>query len=77
MQQPLKTYIAMGKVINKKERKIVTSDGQILIHRTTTVLCPNGRYRYPEEYFDATPGAVKISKQERDAIRIPGYKMLI
>jgi hypothetical protein len=67
----------MRKVVNKKERKIVTSDGQIFIHRITTVMRPNGRYRYPEEYFDATPGAVKISKQERDAIRIPGYKMLI
>jgi hypothetical protein len=69
--------MAMRKVVDKKERKIVTSDGQVFIHRITTVLCPNGRYRYPEDYFDATPGAVKISEQERKATMIPAYKTLI
>jgi hypothetical protein len=67
----------MRKVVDKKERKIVTSDGQVFIHRITKVLRPNGRYRYPEDYFDATPGAVKITQQEREAIMVPGYKVLI
>ena len=41
------------------------------------VLMPNGKYRYPVDYFDATPGVVKVSKEEMDKVAIPVYKKLI
>lgn len=43
----------------------------------TTVLCPNGQYRYPVDYYDATPGVVKVSESERQRMAVPGYKQLI
>ena len=54
----------MGKIINKTITKIVTEEGISLFRRVTKVLMPNGKYRYPVDYFDATPGVVKISKEE-------------
>lgn len=45
--------------------------------RVTTVLCPNGQYRYPVDYYDATPGVVKVSESERQRMAVPGYKQLI
>ena len=38
---------------------------------------PNGRYRYPVDYYDATPGPVEITEQERERVRIPVYKQII
>lgn len=67
----------MGTVISKKETKITADDGRTIIRRVTTVLRPNGRYRYPVDYYDATPGAVKISDRERKHLAVPGYKQLI
>ena len=29
------------------------------------------------DYYDATPGAVEVTPEERERIRIPVYKMLI
>ena len=55
----------------------MTDDGRTFIRRVTTVKLPNGKYRYPVDYYDATPGAVKVSERERESLRIPGYAQLI
>ncbi len=67
----------MGKIIDIKETPITTNEGIKLIRRETTVLMPNGRYRYPVDYYDATPGTVKVTTQELERMRIPVYKRLI
>ena len=67
----------MGKIINKTITKIVTEEGISLFRRVAKVLMPNGKYRYPVDYFDATPGVVKISKEEMDKVAIPVYEKLI
>jgi hypothetical protein len=67
----------MGKIIKKEEQRITTDDGRKIIRRVTTVLRPNGKYRYPVDYYDATEGLVEISQRERDHLRVPGYKNLI
>ncbi len=67
----------MGKIVDTKETIITTNEGLKLVRRVTTVLMPNGRYRYPVDYYDATPGPVRVSKEELDRIRIPIYKQLI
>jgi hypothetical protein len=67
----------MGKIIKKEEQRITTDDGHVIIRRVTTVLRPNGKYRYPVDYYDATEGLVEISQRERDHLRVPGYKCLI
>ena len=67
----------MGKIIDKTITKIVTDEGITLFRRVTKVLMPNGKYRYPIDYFDATPGVVKISKEEINNISIPTYQKLI
>lgn len=67
----------MGKIVDKKITKIVTDEGAALFRRVTTVLMPNGKYRYPVDYFDATPGIVKITKDEMDKVGIPVYQKLI
>ena len=67
----------MGKIIDKTITKIVTEEGISLFRRVTKVLMPNGKYRYPVDYFDATPGVVKVSKEEMDKVAIPVYKKLI
>lgn len=55
----------------------MTDDGQHLIRRVTKVLMPNGKYRYPVDYFDASPDVVKVSDKELDNLRVPGYMMLV
>lgn len=67
----------MGKIIGTKETIITTNEGLKLVRRVTTVLMPNGRFRYPVDYYDATPGTVKISTEELNRRRIPVYKQLI
>ena len=67
----------MGKIVDVSITKIVTDEGVALFRRVTKVLMPNGRYRYPVDYFDATQGLVKISKQEMESVAIPVYKKLI
>lgn len=67
----------MGVIINKEKKKITTSDGIVLVRRVTTVRLPNGKYRYPIDYYDATPGAVKVSEKEMENLKVPGYKQII
>lgn len=67
----------MGKIINREETVIKTDDGRSFVRRVTTVLRPNGLYRYPVDYYDATPGGVKVSKRELEALKVPGYKQLV
>jgi len=67
----------MGKIIDRTITKIVTDEGIALFRRVTKVLMPNGKYRYPVDYFDATPGVVKISKDEMNKVAIPVYQKLI
>jgi hypothetical protein len=38
---------------------------------------PNGKLRHPVDYYDATPGAVEVTPEERERIRIPIYQILI
>lgn len=52
-------------------------DGNVYVRRVTKVLCPNGKYRYPVDYYDATPGAVKVSRKEHESLGIPVYEKLI
>ena len=67
----------MGKIGGTKETIITTNEGLKLVRRVTTVLMPYGKYRYPVDYYDATPGAVAVTPQELERIRIPVYKQLI
>lgn len=67
----------MGQIVGTKETIITTNEGLKLVRRITTVRMPNGKYRYPVDYYDATPGTVKVSTQELERIRIPVYKQLI
>ena len=67
----------MGQIVGAKETIITTNEGLKLVRRVTTVRMPNGKYRYPVDYYDATPGTVKVSTQELERIRIPVYKQLI
>jgi hypothetical protein len=67
----------MGKIIKKEEQRITMDDGREIVRRVTTVLCPNGKFRYPVDYYDATEGLVEISQREREHFSVPGYKCLI
>ena len=67
----------MGQIVGTKETIITTNEGLKFVRRVTTVRMPNGKYRYPVDYYDATPGTVKVSTQELERIRIPVYKQLI
>lgn len=67
----------MGTIVKKEEQYIHTRDGQVVVRRVTTVRCPNGKLRHPVDYFDATPGAVKVSEKELEYMRVPVYKQLI
>jgi hypothetical protein len=67
----------MGNVIGIKETLITTNEGIKLIRRVRTVRMPNGRLRHPVDYYDATPGTVKVSTQELERMRIPVYEHLI
>ncbi len=67
----------MGNTVSVKETLITTNEGLKLIRRVRTVRMPNGRYRYPVDYYDATPGAVRVTREELERIRIPVYKQLI
>ena len=69
--------IDMGNNVGTKETLITTNEGLRLIRRERTVKMPNGKLRHPVDYYDATPGAVEVTPEERERIRIPVYKMLI
>ena len=65
------------KVIDIKERVITTISGQKFIRRVTKVQMPNGKYRYPVDYYDANPGTVQITPEEQERRRIPVYQQVI
>ena len=67
----------MGKIVEVKMQTITTNEGLKLIRRAMKVEMPNGKFRYPVDYFDATPGTVSVSPEELERIRIPVYKRLI
>lgn len=67
----------MGTIVGTKETIITTNEGLKLVRRVTTVRMPNGKYRYPVDYYDATPGTVRITSEELNRKRIPVYKQLI
>lgn len=67
----------MGKIIGSKTTKIITNDGIQLIRRVTTVRMPNGHYRYPVDYYEASSKPIEMTKDKLDKIRIPVYKQLI
>ena len=72
-----KISINMGKIVDRRITKIVTLDGMEIIKRVTTVLMPNGKYRYPVDYYKVNTGAVEMSSDQLDKVRIPVYKQLI
>ena len=47
------------------------------IRRIKTVEMPNGKYRYPVDYYDASPDPVRITSEERERRRIPIYEPVI
>lgn len=67
----------MGKIISYKTVKIVTNEGTQLYRRVTKVQMPNGKYRYPVDYYDASPYPIEMTKDKLDKIRIHVYKQLI
>lgn len=67
----------MGRIIAHTITHIKTSDGLSLVKRVTKVEMPNGKYRYPVDYYDATPGVVKVSEQELNGLRVPVYDYMI
>jgi hypothetical protein len=62
---------------NTKETLITTNEGIRLVRRERVVRMPNGKLRHPVDYYDATPGAVEVTPEERERIRIPIYQILI
>jgi hypothetical protein len=65
------------KVVDVKERLVKTMSGQKFIRRVTKVQMPNGKYRYPVDYYDATPHTIEISDEEQQRRRIPSYTQVI
>ena len=57
--------------------RVVTDEGILRYRRVTEVIMPNGKRRYPVDYFDATPGVVKVTKAERHKLSIPVYDKII
>lgn len=69
----LNNYVVMRKVIDIKEQPITTNSGLKLIRRVTTILMPNGKYRHPVDYYDASNEPVLITTEERNRRRVPVY----
>ncbi len=69
--------VIMRKVIGVKEQPITTNSGLKLIRRVTTILMPNGKLRYPVDYFDASSEPVLITDEERKRRRVPVYQEII
>ena len=67
----------MGTILGSTKTKIKTSEGAVLYRRVTTVRMPNGKLRYPVDYYDATPGTVEVSDKELDSLRNPTYKQVM
>ena len=71
------SMLMVRKVINIKEQPITTNSGMKLIRRVTTILMPNGKYRHPVDYYDASSDPVLITEEERDRRRVPVYQEVI
>ena len=67
----------MSNVLATKETPITTNEGIKLICRERTIRMPNGNLRHPVDYYDATPGTVKVTTQELERMRIPVYERII
>lgn len=67
----------MGRIVGSHKTKVRMDDGNIYVRRVTKVLCGNGKFRHPADYYDATPGAVKVSPKELEQPSIPVYKKLL
>ena len=72
-----KIFVVMGTVLGRTKTKIKTSEGTVLYRRVTTVRMPNGKLRFPVDYYDATPGTVEVSDKELENLRNPVYKQLL
>lgn len=77
MQPKRDMYTNMGTIVGTTKTKIRTSEGNVLFRRVTTVRMPNGKYRYPVDYYDATPGTVEVSDKELENLRNPIYKQVM
>ena len=70
--------VNMGrKILSVKERLVTTNDGQRFVHRITAVEMPNGKTRYPEDYYDPSETPVLITEAERQCLSIPVYQKVI
>ena len=67
----------MGTILGRTKTKIKTCEGTVLYRRVTTVRMPNGKCRYPVDYYDATPGTVEVSDKELENLRNPVYKFIM
>lgn len=67
----------MGTIVEIKKSIVVTNEGLRLVRRVTKILMPNGKYRYPVDYYDATLGPVKVTAKELKRLRIPVYKRVL
>jgi hypothetical protein len=67
----------MRKVINVKEQPITTLSGLKLIRRVTTIMMPNGKFRHPVDYYEASNMPILITEEERKRRRIPVYEEVI
>lgn len=72
------TNRSMGRtVVEVKEKIITTTSGQKFVRRETKVEMPNGKFRYPVDYYDPSPNLVHITYEELERKRIPVYKQVI
>lgn len=67
----------MGTIIKQIKTNITTNEGLKLVRRVTTIKMPNGKYRYPIDYYETSNAVVKVSKQELERLRISTYKQLL
>ena len=72
-----KKFVVMGTILGRTKTKIKTSEGNVLYRRVTTVRMPNGKLRFPVDYYDATPGTVEVTDKELESLRNPVYKQLL
>ncbi len=68
----------MGRnIVDVKEQIITTTSGRKYVRRETKVKMPNGRFRFPVDYYDASPNLVHITKEELERKRIPVYTQIM
>ena len=67
----------MGTILGRTKTKIKTSEDAVLYRRVTTIRMPNGKLRFPVDYYDATPGTVEVSEKELESLRNPVYQQIM